>query len=397
MAWAAINTRTQQRLLVQMDEFTSAQDKQRASTMWDIIDQTLNEEISSKQTVHIFVATHDPTTLRRWNGQQTGRRLNHPLHNHTLWFHRNDPKSKLSTPAVLLPFRHYAFNHNQPLPATKEHFVDSNHGFITEILEDTSSLPSVQENMWQFFQQLSKIHQLEELGENVTIADENSQNGFKIARVSEEGGLDMGPRKLVTLGKEKIEPISVTKSSISIVKGSSGSGKSTLFKHLIDKKKTNISIGWIPQDPGRAFPSQMEVVEAMRLNRAGLNEKTQKRVNEYFTKVNFWNQEVGSLSEGQRQRVSIIRELLRLDETHGGSVLLLDEPFGSLDPENHINWMNRLLIWLRKNDQKRAMVMISHTQEIEFGLFVAKKIDAAQLEKNRQYEKNAFLWSIQIE
>ena len=171
----------------------------------------------------------------------------------------------------------------------------------------------------------------------------------------------MGPRVLQHYGVAS--EIQIMKQSLTILSGKSGCGKSTLLRHIINHK--NCTIGWIPQDPGRVFPRNMQVVEAILMNSTTLNEQEKQSVQEYFPDLNIWGQTVHSLSEGQRQRVSIMRELLRMKE--GKSVLLLDEPFGSLDPNNHIEWMKKILQW-KDQKENRAILMISHTQEIEKGL-----------------------------
>ena len=59
------------------------------------------------------------------------------------------------------------------------------------------------------------------------------------------------------------------------------------------------------------------------------------------------------ISEGQAQRIAIARGLLR-----PGSILLLDEPTSSLDPETEENFMNHLLTHL----DGRTLVLVTHRE-----------------------------------
>ena len=46
---------------------------------------------------------------------------------------------------------------------------------------------------------------------------------------------------------------------------------------------------------------------------------------------------------------------------------MLDEPFGSLDPANHIRIMRELIEWMRERnkDGKCSLIIISHTPKLE--------------------------------
>jgi ABC-type multidrug transport system fused ATPase/permease subunit len=61
------------------------------------------------------------------------------------------------------------------------------------------------------------------------------------------------------------------------------------------------------------------------------------------------------LSEGQAQRIAIARGLLR-----PGSILLLDEPTSSLDPETEHTLINRL----RAEAERRTVIVVTHREQV---------------------------------
>jgi ABC-type nitrate/sulfonate/bicarbonate transport system ATPase subunit len=89
---------------------------------------------------------------------------------------------------------------------------------------------------------------------------------------------------------------------------------------------------------------------------------------------------VGSLSDGERQRVVLAAEVMRLDRIPGRSplrLLLLDEPFGALDPPAHLRLMDALLGWLR-GSTLRSAVLVSHSPVVDLGLARAFGVPATE-------------------
>jgi ABC-type nitrate/sulfonate/bicarbonate transport system ATPase subunit len=71
--------------------------------------------------------------------------------------------------------------------------------------------------------------------------------------------------------------------------------------------------------------------------------------------------------------------VLRLERSTPGKLrlLLLDEPFGALDPAAHLRLMDALLRWLRDSDG-RAAVLVSHSPRVDLGLAGAAGVPAVE-------------------
>ena len=85
LAWSKVRRRFEQgeeETFVFLDEFTSAQDHTRASIMWKEMYATLKKyEENPKQRCRVFIATHDPESLKkeRW----------YSPNNRTFWFSKS--------------------------------------------------------------------------------------------------------------------------------------------------------------------------------------------------------------------------------------------------------------------------------------------------------------------
>ena len=87
---------------------------------------------------------------------------------------------------------------------------------------------------------------------------------------------------------------------------------------------------------------------------------------------------IGALSEGERQRVVLAGEVLRLEQARARlRLLLLDEPFGAQDPPGHLRLMDSLLGWLRES-RDRAAVLVSHSPLVDLGLARAFGVPAVE-------------------
>ena len=123
------------------------------------------------------------------------------------------------------------------------------------------------------------------------------------------------------------------------------------------------------QDGARAFPAEMPVREVLGEGPA----RTRRALAQGW----FGNQldddlvsrPVGTLSEGERQRVLLAGEVLRLDRARGRTrLLLLDEPFGAADPAAHLRLMDALLRWVREPAGRNAAILVSHSPLVDLGL-----------------------------
>ena len=148
---------------------------------------------------------------------------------------------------------------------------------------------------------------------------------------------------------------------LAVLSGPSGCGKSTLLRALT---ACDAEVGYVAQDPSRAFPAEMPVSEV--LGKARLD-GVRRWFGEGFTPA-LLQRPVSALSEGERHRVLLAGEALRLEATDAPlRVLLLDEPFGALDPAAHLRLLDTLVAWLQEAPG-RAAVLVSHSPTVDLGL-----------------------------
>ena len=336
---------------VYMDEFTSAQDAFRSDKMWTIVQKTI-DSLCNPEIQHFFIATHDPESLKssKWDRKLSSYHET-SWENRTLWFGHGDDKAEM---------------------------------FIKYLCEGEDSTTEYEKTFQTFRQALQSLEYYDiykgekeiektlESGEQKIGSSKRIQlKKFPTVSISgkKENALQMGPNFLTTK-----EDFGIIKGTVNILKGPSGTGKSTLLAHLRNSstRSKKYVVGWIPQDPSRAFPPEMTTMEALAL--LDTNKKEFDRAKKLFgsqaNELDFWIKPVRSLSEGQRQRVAIVRELLRLEREASKNkfiILMLDEPFGSLDPANHIRIMRELIEWMRERNKRGScsLIIISHTPKLE--------------------------------
>jgi ABC-type multidrug transport system ATPase subunit len=163
--------------------------------------------------------------------------------------------------------------------------------------------------------------------------------------------------------------------------GASGSGKSTLLRSIADRRLASVAVGYVTQDLGRTFPAEMpvhEVLDATQRRHGG-----RELLQHWFGRgldEQMLARPMADLSEGERQRVLLAAEVLRLERTAPHArlrLLLLDEPFGSVDPPAHLRLMEALLAWLR-GSARRAAVLVSHSPGVDLGLAQASGVPAIE-------------------
>jgi NitT/TauT family transport system ATP-binding protein len=113
---------------------------------------------------------------------------------------------------------------------------------------------------------------------------------------------------------------------------------------------------------------------ALAINQAyrGKKRKDAKQLAEQFLDLvglpNAFSKLPGELSGGMRQRVAIARSL-----AIGSPVLLLDEPFGALDPITRARLQDLLLqLWQQKSRENKTIIFITH--DVEEALILADKV-----------------------
>ncbi len=173
--------------------------------------------------------------------------------------------------------------------------------------------------------------------------------------------------------------LSIEKGETVVLLGASGCGKTTLLKminRLIEPTSGNIkingqdctlmppielrrSIGYVFQGVG-LFP-HMTIAEniAVPLQLKGIKtDDRSQRINELLELVNldpsrFSQRYPHQLSGGQRQRIGVARAL-----SHKPHILLMDEPFGALDPVNR-NSLQQELITI-KTKLHQTILFVTH-------------------------------------
>ncbi|KAA3635374.1 MAG: ATP-binding cassette domain-containing protein [Calditrichaeota bacterium] len=184
---------------------------------------------------------------------------------------------------------------------------------------------------------------------------------------------------------------SVAKGELLVLFGESGSGKTTTLKMInrlldptsgqikienqdiasLDKVTLRRKIGYVIQGVG-LFP-HMTIAENISIipDLMGWSkEKTEKKVLELFELIGFKDRALlrrkpSELSGGQQQRVGIARAL-----ASGSKILLMDEPFGALDPLTKANISEEFL----KIQKELSLTVIMVTHDIMDGLLFADKI-----------------------
>jgi len=158
-----------------------------------------------------------------------------------------------------------------------------------------------------------------------------------------------------------------------VLSGPSGSGKTTLLREMAGRA-ASVSLGFVMQDPPRAVPAEMPVGEALgrRLDKARLSHW-------YGAGLHDFARPVGTLSDGELQRLLIAGEVVRLEQSPPSRLrlLLLDEPFGALDPAAHLRLMEALLGWVRASS-RNAAVLVSHSPMVDLGLAGASGVPARE-------------------
>ncbi|MEM8809243.1 MAG: ABC transporter ATP-binding protein [Cyanobacteria bacterium P01_G01_bin.38] len=176
----------------------------------------------------------------------------------------------------------------------------------------------------------------------------------------------------------------VDEGDICVLLGPSGCGKSTLLRMiagLLPVSSGEIILSGEPvsgpgRDRGMVFQSytsfpwltvQENVEYGLRVN--GYAKKARKEIASYFIErvklTKFRDAYPDQLSGGMRQRVAIARTL-----ANGPEILLMDEPFGSLDAETR--WqMQELLLDIVHQEHVTALIV---THDVDEALFLADHI-----------------------
>jgi NitT/TauT family transport system ATP-binding protein len=195
-------------------------------------------------------------------------------------------------------------------------------------------------------------------------------------RESNDGVPVLGPRVAIA-GRAHVvsRDARVRPGELVVLSGPSGSGKTTLLRAIAARPLASVEMGYVMQDTARAYPLEMPVREVLGARPRG------DRVRHWFGPIDeaILSRPIGVLSEGERQRVLLAAEVLRLEASPRSRLrlLLLDEPFGALDPPAHLRLMDALLRWLGEAEP-RAAVLVSHSPLVDLGLAHALGVPASE-------------------
>jgi ABC-type multidrug transport system ATPase subunit len=151
-----------------------------------------------------------------------------------------------------------------------------------------------------------------------------------------------------------------------LVTGPNGSGKTTLLRLLaglivptsgeLDVELDRARIGFLGHDP--LVYRELTPVENLDLyGRLYRIPERRERIGMLLERFGLWDarrEQTGALSRGMLQRLALCRTLL-----HGPELLLLDEPFSSLDASGAA----LLLDELGRRDEPHTIVLASHQPE----------------------------------
>lgn len=216
----------------------------------------------------------------------------------------------------------------------------------------------------------------------------NLLEGLKDLRKQNNAIKAVAIQKKYPNNKIGLQPISleVSSATFAALMGPSGCGKSTLLKCLNGdnpassgdvfihglslKKNFNLikkKIGYVPQDD--IIHRELTVYKTLyyaaklRLPDDTSNEEINRRINKVIESLNLdqdqntdiRNSKVGSLSGGQRKRISIAVELLTEP-----TILFLDEPTSPLDPETIESFLKSLQSLTKEGT---TIIMVTHKPE----------------------------------
>jgi ABC-type cobalamin/Fe3+-siderophores transport system ATPase subunit len=159
-----------------------------------------------------------------------------------------------------------------------------------------------------------------------------------------------------------------------VLSGPSGSGKSTLLRDIASRPPLSLEVGFVMQDAARAFPAEMPVREVLGKGAGGQRRGTAQRWFGGELGADLMSRSIGALSEGERQRILLAAEVMRLEAARRTRLLLLDEPFGAADPAAHLRLMEVLLDWVGDAGDRNAAILVSHSPLVDLGLARASGI-----------------------
>ncbi len=194
---------------------------------------------------------------------------------------------------------------------------------------------------------------------------------------------------------------SIEKGEFVSILGSSGCGKSTLLSILDGLRKPIQGDVYIDgkkvvgprKDRGVVFQNyslfpwmtaRKNVIYGIDQTEKSLSRKERvEKADAFLEKVQlaeYKNKFPLQLSGGQQQRVAIARALAMNTE-----ILLMDEPFGALDPKTRVSLQKLLLsLWRNDGDNKKTVVFVTH--DVDEAIYLSDRIVVMHPNPGRVYK-----------
>ena len=196
--------------------------------------------------------------------------------------------------------------------------------------------------------------------------------------------------------------LSIEKGEFVSILGSSGCGKSTLLSILEGLRKPAEGEVYIDEKivtgPGKdrgvvfqnysLFPwmtAKRNVIYGIEQTAKSLShQERRERAEAFLDKVEltpYQNKFPLQLSGGQQQRVAIARALAMDTE-----ILLMDEPFGALDPRTRVSLQKLLLsLWRSEQGEKKTVVFVTH--DVDEAIYLSDRIIIMRPNPGRIYQE----------
>lgn len=175
---------------------------------------------------------------------------------------------------------------------------------------------------------------------------------------------------------------------ITVICGHNGAGKTTLLKLISGLLPSSISNtqGWYVPASGGLIQhfSLREHLDILKVNKKQEDSILVKNAFELFNVKEFENKRISELSTGQMMIASIIVAI-----ASNNKLILLDEPFGSLDPTNS----KKLASFLKKlTENEKTIIITSHdlylSSEVGDNYYYIKNGKISWNSKNEDHQKH---------
>lgn len=144
--------------------------------------------------------------------------------------------------------------------------------------------------------------------------------------------------------------LDLEENQLNVILGSNGSGKTTLLRHLVYQHLPQSNINWIYQPQG-VYLFKKKVKDNFCDHNIG------KRILEEFNALTLYEQDIKTLSGGEKQIVSLARTF-----SYPADLYILDEPTAHLDTAIR----HKVYEILKTDFKDKTILLVSHDSKIYF-------------------------------